>query len=245
MARQAASRPVPLWRLFLRMGGWISFIFAAGSIAITLIANLQTTLADRFDAEAVETVATVADKYTETSTDSDGDTTVSYYFDMAFDTRTGARMRVSHSFSRARYNATGIGDTLPLWYLPSEPDRFEMERGAYRSSAGIAQVIGLVNGVIFLVLFWFPARWAVEAVRARRYGERMQAKVTRHHRTGVRINNKPRYRLVWQGADGREGKSMLHAYDTLQAHPVGSTVAVYQGLKRSWWEGDTGAREAP
>lgn len=224
------------------MGGWLVFVFALPFLILTLISHSQLKLADRFDAEGREASATVAGKYYRESTDSDGDRTVSYYLNLAFTTDAGEEIEITRSVSRARYHTTQEGDAIPLWYLESDPAETELSRGETRSGSRITQIIGLVFGLLTLGALWFTGGRAVAATRARKYGAEETATVTGHERTGVRINNRPRYRLTWRDATGRSGKSMMHERGDIDVFPVGSEITVYQGLKRAWWAGDVGRR---
>lgn len=240
MAKVAGSDPVPLWRLFLRMGGWFALAFAVPLVILTLISNWQLGLAQRFETEGRESVATVRDKYFTESTDSDGDRTVTYYLVLDYITDAGKEMNINRAVGSGLYNRSNAGDTMPIWYLESAPDRTELRRGETLTGSRVAQWIGLVFGLLVLGFGWYSGRWAVAAVRARRYGVRETAAVTGTKRTAVKVNNKSRYRLTWREASGREGESLMYPYDELGGYPVGSEIAVYQGITRAWWTGDVG-----
>jgi len=242
MAKVAGSDPVPLWRLFLRMGGWFAVAFAVPLVILTLISNWQLGIAERFETEGRETVAVVRDKYFTESTDSDGDRTVTYYLVLDYVTQAGEAMNINRSVGNGVYNRAKLGDRMPIWYLETEPDRTELRRGETLSGSRVAQGIGLVFGLLTLGSVWYSGRWAVAAVRARRYGTRETARVTGLKQTSVRVNNKPRYRLTWREASGREGESLMYPRDEVDGYPVGSEIAVYQGIKRAWWSGDVGER---
>ncbi len=242
MAKQIAQAPVPFWRLFMRMGGWISLIFLVPFLVLTLISVQTLAIANRFDTEGRETTAVVTDKYYRESRDGDGDVSTSYYVVLEFRTRRGREMEVHRSLGLTEYNRLPEGQSLPIWYLESEPDRIEITRGQYRSGSAIAQCIGLAVGLIFLGVFWYTGRNAVAAVRARRHGVREPARVTGIEPSNVRVNNQRLYRVHWQEQSGRTGKSMVFRREVLSLLRPGDTITVYQGLKRAWWEGDVGPR---
>ncbi|MDA7429431.1 DUF3592 domain-containing protein [Primorskyibacter aestuariivivens] len=242
MTKIATDSPVSLWRLFFRMGGWLVFVFLLPLIVLTVISHSQLKLAERFETEGRETVATVTGKYYRESTDSDGDRTITYYLNLKFVTDAGETVEISRSVGRASYNAAQDGDEMPIWYLESEPDQTELQRGETRTGSRVAQIIGLVFGLLTLGALWFTGGRAVAAMRARKYGAEEPATVTGHERTAMRVNNKPRYRLTWREKNGRKGKSMMHKLDDIEAFPVGSEITVYQGIKRAWWSGDVGRR---
>lgn len=242
MAKHAGHPPVPFWRLYLRMGGWIPLILGLFFAATTWISLAQHNLAERFETEGVEARATVKDKYWTESRDSDGDRTITYYLDVEFDTDDGENMLLTRSVPKSVHDAAGIGGQMTIWYLRSDPDRIEMRRGETRHSSVAAQIAALIAGGLLLGGFWFVARRAVAAVRARRYGARETAIVTGIARTNIRVNRRYRYRLTWREASGREGRSLAYKKAHIDGIPTGSEITVYQGIKRAWWTGDVGER---
>ncbi|WP_323769098.1 DUF3592 domain-containing protein [Antarctobacter sp.] len=242
MAKVAGDTPVPLWRLFWRMGGWITLIFLVFLGFMTLFSVLSLNLANRFDSEGRETAAEVLDKYKTVTTDSDGDRETTYYFVLQYDTQRGDTVEITRSVGTDIYWRTDPGERIPVWYLESEPDRIEVSRGENRSASVITQWIALVFGIAALVAMWFPARWAVAAVRARRYGARETAQITGTKATNYRVNNRHRYRLTWKEQSGRIGESLAYKEEQLDGYRPGDKITVYQGIKRAWWSGDVGER---
>lgn len=240
MAKIAGKDPVPLWRLFLRMGGWFFIAFAIPLLILTLISNWQLTIAERFESEGRQTTAIVTERYFTESTDSDGDRTVTYYFTLDYITDRGEEINLTRSVSSTLYNTTKVGDEIPIWYLETEPDRTEMRQGEHKSGSVVAQVIGLIFGVLALGSLWYSGGRAVAAVRARRYGAREKAQVIGVHSTNVKVNGKYRYRLSWREDSGRTGQSLMYREDDLRG--IGPEITVYQGIKRAWWTGDVGER---
>lgn len=240
MAHVAQDHPVSFLRLFWRMGGWVTLICGVILLVFTLISHATLGLAERFDAEGLKATATVLDRtYTE-SVDSDGDKTTTYYLSIVFETDVGREVRLKPSVGSSLYDRTRIGDEIPVWYLQSDPSQIETRRGQNRSAATVTQVIGAVFGVVMLVALWVPGGRAVSALRARRYGRRDMAEVTGLKKTGWTVNKEHRYRLQWRDSAGRAGESLAYKQDRLTPYRVGSKVPVYQGLKRTWWEGDVG-----
>ena len=242
MAKVAGERPVPLWRLFWRMGGWITLIFLLFLIVLTLFSVLSLRLAERFDVEGRETTAAVLDKYERVSTDSDGDREVTYYFVLQYETQAGQTIEIGRSVGSGLYRRTDIGTRIPVWYLESQPEKIEVSRGENRSASVLTQWFALAFGIGALVAMWFPGRRAVAAVRARRYGARETAQVTGLERTRYRVNNRYRYRLAWKEQNGRAGTSLAYKEVDLDGYRAGDRITVYQGIKRAWWSGDVGER---
>ena len=243
MTFEIPKNPVPLWRLFLRMGGW--FVIAGGVLLLvfTLASHFSLKTAKRFEAEGRSVVGVVTDKYTTQSRDSDGNTKTSYWLEFDFVTHAGEQVSLKRSVGSSMYRERQVGGDLKVLYLPSDPRKIELKPGSNRSLSRGMQIAAFVFGVAWLIGVWVVGGWAVSAVRARRYGTREVVKVTDIKSTNVRVNRKYLYRLTWQDAKGREGQSLMRKADTLSGFRRGSEIAVYQGVKRAWWEGDVGKRE--
>lgn len=240
----AALPPVPIWRLFLKMGGWFGLGIGATLLVLTLIGQMFFNTARRFDTEGRPAVAVVVEKYITESTDSDGDRTITRWLDVEFTTEAGEAIATSESVGTTAYRDARKGGEIGLWYLETAPERVEITRGSNAQSARIVQIVLLAAGALWLGLVWVVGRWAVEALRARRYGACEAAEVTEVFRTSVKINNSPRYRLKWRDGAGRAGQSLLRRAEDLEGFPPGSRIRIYQGLKRAWWAGDIGDRPA-
>ncbi len=242
-AEPSLARPVSFFRLFHRMGGWIAYIPLVITLILTLVSHFTLRTAERFDAEGVEAVGTVLGRDIRISRDSDGDETRSYFVKVGFTPNGGAPLTVEQNTDAATHDRSAIGTPITLWYLASEPNMIELSRGENRSASAVTQGIALVFGVVFLVALWVPARRAIAALRARRYGARERAVVTEHARTHITVNSRRLYRLAWRDEHGRDGQSLPYRRDMLRAFPEGSRITVYQGLTQAWWEGDTGPRD--
>ncbi|SMX36026.1 DUF3592 domain-containing protein [Maliponia aquimaris] len=243
MAKVAGSDPVPVWRLFWRMGGWVMLIFVVIVLVLTMVSQSTLSLAQRFDVEGRETTAEVTDKYERVSTDSDGDREVTYYFELRFDTQRGDTVGVTRSVGSSTYNDAAVGDRVPIWYLNSEPGTIELSRGENRTTSIVTRWIALGFGALMLAALWVPGRKAVAAARARRYGRRETAVVTGLKQTSYRVNNRHRYRLTWREDSGRIGESLAYKEDALDGYKPGDKITIYQGIQRAWWSGDVGERD--
>lgn len=224
------------------MGGWIVIVFGVCLLIFTLISNANLNTAKRFEAEGQEAVAIVLRKYQTESRDADGDTTVTNWLILEYSTRRGEKITLTRTAGSSEYERAKVQEEFELRYLASEPRKTELTPGSYRSGSRITQGIALVLGLIWLGLLWKIGGWSVSAVRARRFGAREEAVVTEVRRTGVKVNNRPRYRLVWQDAHGREGTSLMRRMSELKSFRPGDHIEIYQGAKHSWWVGDVGER---
>ncbi|WP_136441405.1 DUF3592 domain-containing protein [Pacificoceanicola onchidii] len=236
------DKPVPFWKLYLRMGGWFSVAFFVVLAALTIGSHIAHGFAERFETEGRRTQAEVLDKEISESTDSDGDTTYTYYLTLAYSTNTGEDIVKDSSVSKGFYWETDIGDFIPILYLESQPRRIETNEGSNRTAGQVMQIIGLVDGLLFLGAFWYSGRRAVAAIRARRYGARESVTVAELYATSVTVNNRRRYRLKWRDAQGKVGYSLMYPKDALLPYPPGHRITIYQGIKKAFWEGDVGPR---
>lgn len=235
--------PAPsLFRLFSRMGGWIVLLSGVVLLVLTLISQLAFHLANRFEEEGRMATATVRERYTTTSTDSDGDTTTSHWLGFDFVTDRKEEISLTETVGTSLYRAMQVGDSFELRYLASAPETVETTPGSNRTATRVTQMIALGVGALWLIGLWVVGGWAVAAVRARRHGARIKARVTSVERSNVRVNNRPRYRLTWEDAQGRTGKSLLRKREDLSGYRPGDTIEVFQGIKHSWWVGDVGER---
>ena len=242
MDRTYANPPVPLWRLFLKMGGWWVIGLTVILVALTFASFGNAVTAARFEAEGQPAIATVTERYSQVSTDSDGDRTVTYYLTFAYTTAAGEAVLLNRSVPVAVYDAVQVGGAWQLRYLQSNPRRVELREGDFARGASSLRWFALAVGIGWLGLLWWVARRAVAAVRARLYGRREEAEVLRVERSSVRVNNRYRYRLVWRDGEGTVGRSMLRREADLAGYEPGAPVVVFHGLARTWWVGDVGDR---
>ncbi|MEQ9260995.1 MAG: hypothetical protein RIG84_18060 [Roseovarius sp.] len=245
MSQDGPFPPVSLARLFFKMGGWVVVIFGAVVLVITLVSQLSLMTAARFDREGVETRALVTERYRTESDSYDSDDSVSYWLTLNYVTESGEEITNTRTVGLGEYNRIAEGDEIEIRYLRSKPMRVEVTRGGFEQGAAMARWIALVVGVLWLGALWIVGRWAVEAVRARKFGEHVKAEVTEVFRTAISVNKKPRYRLKWKDYSGRTGQSLLRRKEDLDGLKAGDTIRVYKGLKRQWWAGDVGDRETP
>lgn len=242
MTEPGSYPPVSTLRLFLKMGGWIPLIVGLVLVVVTVIGQISLNTAKLFEDEGREAIAVVKEKYATESRDSDGDRTVTYWLTLEYETQSGKALTHSRTVNSSEYRSAEEGGELSLLYLEKDPTRTELTEGSYADGARVAQIIALIIGLMWLGALWITGRWAVEGARARLYGACEEAEVTQVVRTAVRVNNKPRYRLLWTDGQGRQGKSLLRKRADLEGYSAGDRIRIYQGLKRPWWAGDIGDR---
>lgn len=157
---------------------------------------------------------------------------------LRYDTADGRQIEAGGHVSRAVFDGLEEGDRVLLRYRRGAPEAFAVEGG--RAEWLESALFGLVLSGALGGWIWFAGGRAQSALRAVREGEVRQARVTEHAGTGVTVNGKARFRLVWRDATARRGQSRLVDAETLRAHPVGSLLVVYADpdSNRVWWEHD-------
>ncbi len=234
--------PVSFFRLFWKMGGWVVMIFGVLLLVFTLISHFNLKTAKRFENEGLSAIALVTDKKKTVNRNADGKRTTTYYLTLDFTSQTGRDISVRRSVGSRKYDSVQVGNEMALYYLASDPETTEVTQGSHRKGSRITQIIALIAGLGCLAAIWIIGGSTVSAVRARRFGPREEAYVQEIKRTGVKINNKPRYRLVWRDSKGHEGQGLLHKASDLENLQPNDVIHIYQGAKRSWWVGDVGER---
>lgn len=244
---QIPDAPLGRFRLFRRGFGLFALIPLLIGVVFAGITMFEGRKAERLENDGAVAVATITDKDIRVRTDSDGDRSTSYILYYAF-THQGIDVSASSSVSRGFFDGLEIGGTTEVRYWRPDPSVNEIEPG---STSTIIWITKLVSAVILAVAgSWIVIAWgaAGKAIRVRDRGERRQAVVTAHETTGVRVNNRPRYRLAWRDERGEPGRSFLLSGDAIETWPVGSDLAIYAdptGRLKPVWEGDVGpARES-
>lgn len=241
MSRAYVLKPRGVVRLFFRMGGWV--VVLLGFVVAILLFESSSSLekAVRLDADGVHTLARVTDKtslrrrvgdrYEEIRT-----------IAFVYETSDGRLIELRRQVGSDRFDRVRIGSHIDIWYAPSHPTEVELRRGSLRDASRSAQWIALVVGLVWLFSLWRVGDWAVQAIRARRYGRRMQAKVTGVVESNWVIQWQKYYRLAWCDETGRHGQSLLYRRQSLQPFARGDTISVHQGKSYVWWSGDVGDR---
>lgn len=226
--------------LFLRLGGWSALVFGAVLLVLTFISAVNLAIADRMDTEGRFASAGVVAKRITQSTDSDGDTTYSYYVTFRFKTPEGGH-EVERNVGRAYYYDAEIGDERIIRYLQSEPDRIEHDIGAYRRGGVILRWVALFFGLAGLFMLWRYGSEANRAILARRDGEKRVAVITAIRNTNFKVNNRRQGRLEWREEDGRTGRSLMRNAEELhRLYDAGDKITVFRRGRHAVWEGDVG-----
>ncbi len=238
-----------MFKLFMKRGGW-SVIFPFLLALVGLMGYLGASDdAARFDAEGVETTATVSNLRKSTRMGGSGTRSTDYYVRVSYSTGSAmdgtlkihfAEEKVSSSF----YGSLSKGDKIPVRYLASEPGEAEIEPGGTSENAMWAGIMGLIFAVLGVLLLVFILRVTRQAWRAREQGLAVEGTVDD-------IAKKGDFYVVsfsYTGSDGtrHEARMPPKRAKKVAGLEVGSRITVFyhpDDPKRAFWEGDVGPRE--
>ena len=220
--------PMPFWRLLLRGWGWLIVIavpvvlILGGKVVHTGYASLRLAL-DGGVAEAWVTSKTLRDPDGDSRTENDRRIhRLAYRFSVDGIEHTGAA-----TVSRAFWSAAPRDTPLPLRYVRSAPRINEIEPGAIASDLRWS-AMGLVLVLLVVGPVW-RRRWRIasDMVWVRDHGEARPATVIDHVSTGIQVNDRSTYRLVWKDENGATGRTSLVGKPMLTHFPVGSEITLY------------------
>lgn len=242
-----ASQPRSRMHLFLRGLGWLAIVPLLIALVTGAIALFEGRKAERLRDSGTMAEAVITGKEVKVSYNSEGNRTTTFYLSFRFAHLTGT-MTDTRSVGRRFFNRQSVGDETPVRYWTVDPSVNEIEPGSTRRTLWITKIISAVTlsgGGLWSYLAWAKAG---RLIWLRDHGERRKATVTEHFRTKVRVNNRPRYRLVWRDSEGLEGRSFMMPHGGLEGFPTGTELAVFVdpgGRLPPVWEGDVGpARRA-
>lgn len=133
-----------------------------------------------------------------------------------------------------------IGDTTQLRYLRDNPRVSDLYEGesAKQAKGGL-----IFSGAAFLGLLGFfgAGLWrARNGITAREQGQRLELPVSRPP-DGLKPHELRS--IFWVTSSGNYGRSLPFGRNAKRPQP-GERIVVYDHEGESWWEGDTGPREA-
>jgi len=166
-----------MFRLFMRMGGWLAVLPLFVIVAAAISSAGSTSSAARLQTEGVEASATITGKFEERrwrpgvrSSAVEPDHVLRFSYSSGsilrgdFHVGTG-EARVSEAF----YQNHEKGDVTPLRHLPDDDSVFELEPGSVSGEATNTMLVGGIVVVVCLPLFILLWR---NAARAAKIGER-------------------------------------------------------------------------
>lgn len=233
------TEPRGWFDLFFAHHGWLAMIAAALLFVLTLVSAYQYRLASAFADHGEKIMAEVVDKDIRK-----GDDSVSYYLTFRY-TPKGSAYGIKHKVGERYFDRHPLGSMAEIYYLPNQPHMIQTHPFEIYNDAVVYQIMAAISGIAACGVLMFSGNCANSAVKARRYGLREAATVTRievvQDSDGKPTNQR---RLVWRDSTGRFGTSLKHDLIYLKNWSPGDDINVFRGPRQSWWEGDVGPREA-
>lgn len=227
--------------LFLRFGGWACLVAGVVLLTLTGISASRLYMADRLDTNGGYSAAVITDKRSEQSTDSDGDTSTTYYVTFTYKGGAAGGQTVETTVSSGFYDDVSPEDRRVIRYLRDDPTVIEYEPGRYRRIGNILRYIGLAVGALGLLALWLLGQQTNRAIKARRDGEKRIAAVMDIRHVNVEINGRPQARLVWREDDSKTGESLMRDESELRSlYESGDKIVVFRLGRHAFWEGDVG-----
>lgn len=224
-----STAPASRLTLFWRYNGWIGLLFVAVGLALVASAYIAAELFKRSQRNAVETEATVISLHEERLRSSNSDTIAPYmlYVDFTVDGKSyGGYKAIRRSF----YKKLSEGQTVPLLYLPDDPDTFWVESFWAKSWPGRdLRFYGLLAFAFGLFLIRGPWVHAGAAIRFLAEGERDTARVKEI--IDASSSRKQAYKLLWEGSNGELKETFKHGKEIRARYPVGSTIEIVRDPK--------------
>lgn len=229
-------RRVSWKRLFTRHFIWLPVIPLLVTAVLGVFSWHQFRTAELLDIYGIEGIATVVDRDTRRTRDSEGRTRTEYRVLYRFQPTTGPETSTRRSVSRSTYEAMPPGTEVTVRYVEHDPGVNEIEPGNAAWTGFLMALVAGAAGVVGLGLTAWIVRRKASLFRAARYGEVRQARVTGHVETNTRVNGRRQYRLAWVDALGHDGQSGYFRYERLP--PEGSVIVVYVDGRtgRGWWD---------
>lgn len=231
-------RKISWVRLFSRHFIWVPAVPLAIALVLVLFARNQFDTAGRLALHGTEGVAVVTEREIRTTRDREGRTSTEYRLHYRFQPLSGPEITARRTVRRTTYEAVQTGSEIAVQYIAHDPAVHEIEPGAAHRTGMVLSLIALPLGLTGLGLALWTGRRKLSLFRAARHGEVRQARVTGHEPTNTKINGRPQYRLLWQDAAGKDGRSSMRRLDALPA--PGSVIVVYIDpvTQRGWWEAE-------
>ncbi|APX11946.1 hypothetical protein [Tateyamaria omphalii] len=222
-------------------------ILLAVSFGLLMVFEYQeAAFAADLDVQGVVVEATAVDRR-EISVRRYGQTERDYYVTFQY-VAGGETQIVERKVPRHVYRAMTLGAVRDIRYVRASPRQMEYTVGGTRDTGQRVRWLALALGLATLGVFWWTARPAVEALRARRFGAAEWARVVRIDERVTRTKNgtTKRYVLAWQDHRGERGESLPSlSSDRYLRYPSGSEIEVYRDSRgKTWWVGDVGPRAA-
>ncbi|WP_299724581.1 DUF3592 domain-containing protein [uncultured Tateyamaria sp.] len=235
--------PAPgFWRMLWRTGGMLPLFLAIFTVVMSLISMAELRKGLAFASRGVEVSGEVLDR-AEKRVRRDDRWETDYYLTVRYDAQ-GRVMEKRRKVLKRVYEASDIGSTRRVRYLPEKPETVEFEIGSTLASGKMMRWLSLALGIATLAALWWKGGRAVDAIRARKFGASQWVTVTGIRE--IKHKNGRSYQLQWTNSDFTTGSSLTAGREaTFAPYPPGTKIEVFRGAKgHMWWVGDVGPRNA-
>ncbi len=241
-----SERRVSILTLLERQGAWLAGV----PIVIALIAGtaafVQLQHQETFQTEGVATEARILNTRESvtriTTTDGGSRRERRHYAEYRFETADGATQEGEARVTASFYRDTDPGDTVPIQYMPDNPDQVVLDQTWQRGFVWTFAIVMLIAlGISGYVIRRYWRRTAA-MLRAARRGHARQATVIDHLGSRTRIGDEPAFwRVHWRDETGAEGEGLNRGRMSLMAHGRKGdiiTVMVDPVSGQAFWEHD-------
>ena len=231
------AHPKSWFSLFVSRGGWLSLLSASVFVVLSALSILEFRAAATFERESLELDAEIVGL---DAVWDDG--TYRYVADIRYKPN-ASWFVVEKDISERFFTQNEPGDRVRIFYLPSNPREFSFSRRQSRVDAQFYSWVAGASGVVALVSFWISGLTSVQMLRARRYGRRVNAEITRIDVVSYKGRETTDRKVHWKEDNGRFGKSGAVSVQILDDLDVGDTIWVFHGPNASFWELEVGPRQ--
>ncbi|WP_299378084.1 DUF3592 domain-containing protein [uncultured Tateyamaria sp.] len=231
-------------RLWWGKGAIFAICIAMFSVFTTVGSYHSLKRGLAFDAEGVVVEAMSVDRRTKRVRRNDRNET-DYLVTFRYATESG-EISVEKKVDRNLYEALTPGQLRDVRYLAGRPRQMEHTIGKTWRDGQVMRWLSLAFGLAALGVFWWTARAAIEAIRARKYGRAEWATVWSIDERISRSKNSESktYVLVWRDAQGAKGESLPSGSRNryFQYGPTSKIEVFRDSRGKTWWVGDVGPR---
>ncbi|MEM1436848.1 MAG: DUF3592 domain-containing protein [Pseudomonadota bacterium] len=216
--------PASRLSLFWRYNGWFGLLCVVAGLLLVASAYTAAALFARSQSTAIETDATVTLLRESSYRRGDGTTESGYSVYVEF-LAEGKPYSGSEGVSYWFYSKLSEGQTVPIKYLPDDPDTFWVAPFWTKSWPGKQlRFFGLLALAFGAFLIRGPWLHAGAALRVYANGERSTARVV--DIIDASSSRKQAYKLLWEDPNGELKETFKHGKEIQARYPVGGTIEI-------------------
>lgn len=230
----------------IRVGGWSCLIPLTVAGIILAVAYTLAVNAERLEREGFDSLATVLDKSTRTqrrqSSSGGSRTSTTYLIDVTFELQDGTPFRDEAGIAQSDWEAIRVGQTLPVRYVPDDPDLNSLTNGSRSAGALVLSILGGVAGLVGLSLGVYFVRRGNRMAQVATRGTTTQGQIIDMvHRP--KANSYFTFRFTDGAGKDRQGQSFPGSRKRFDGLADGQTISVRYDPRqpeRGFWVRDLG-----